>query len=370
MNRFFNVPEVDSKQLSSNIGDILSGCNVTEGTLASELQDKFPLYNWLKSTKLSRTIEANKNVESFKKTGGKWKVAVPASYNSLPAVSTQGECCWAPFDFAKTAEEVELMHFCLKDCKSVDDALWDDQLKLTKGVSGLATKGMTKAQIQDKVARLSMAFLSNANIIKGVSTVETATLKPFHGLMEVMENTAVMSISGATGVINAFDRIGCRLAVLGGASDYVFAVHPVGYETIKASLVKDQNGEYPAGWEKSGDTVKFNGIAFIADDQMPIDLEEGTFEVWALSSEAVGLTMRYDIANPVALDEQFEELTYEQGCGKSCVWYYNAGAVVNNNADKIAKIVDIPVSTACTDGLVGINAIAVPETIVPVGERQ
>lgn len=217
------------------------------------------------------------------------------------------------------------------------------------------------------MARLSMAWFTAHNIILGTTDTGTAVLKPFHGLMEVMEDPAVIKVAG-TNILAAFDMLACRYAVL-GEGDIVYAVHPMTYLAIKREIVPGKNGMLPEGWTKSGDDVLFHGHRFIADKTVPVDAENGTGEIWQLDGSAVGAFM----ATTLQPGEDFQRHTFtvtnnqSEGCAGECDYYYNFGLAFTTDPTKLAVITDVPLSTNCTGAhMLGTEHLYQPETIVPI----
>lgn len=359
---------VDMKQLSTNFGDIAYDCYGMDGaTLKTELQNRFPVVMWLLGTRLSRTVisGASRNMMGLHKNeDGEWVLEVPRTiWTTLPA-STENECCWLPFDFAKCAGNVPLKLLCLKDCENILDGFVSEIIKPGR-IEGISSAGESLASVKRRIARLSMAFLTAQNVMLGVDNAATTVLKPFHGLLQVMENPAVTSIDG-TNILAAFDELGCRMDVIGGFEDTVIAVNPIIYSSIEAEVRPGQNGELPAGWARRGDRLYFKGIAFIEDRLVPVDTANGTGDAWILNGDAIGAYLATDLApTDRFIREAGTEETQANGCRTECTYYYNFGAVFNNNANKLAVISDIPVSTACAGTLGSLGGLIVPKTLIP-----
>lgn len=218
------------------------------------------------------------------KEDGKWYLRVPALvYSELPA-STENECCWSSFDFAKCAGVVEINKLCLKDCKDIMDDMMSRSTAIgsANAVDGLAGGSETLAAVQERIAKLSMAFLTMNNIVLGMDNTFTSVLKPFHGLLQVMSNPAVDAIDG-TNILSAFESLGCRLAVLGGGSRYIVAIHPVAYYSILSLIVPGQYGRLPEGWTRNGDEISYMGVRFLRDERVPVDTTNNTAEAWVLA---------------------------------------------------------------------------------------
>ena len=231
-------------------------------------------------------------------------------------------------------------------------------------IPGLAGRNETLRELKRRIARMSMAFLTAQNIILGSDNVFTDVLKPFHGLIQVMENPAIAVVNG-TNILSAFDSVACRLALIGGGN-YVFAMNPVIYQGLLNEIRRGQYGDLPSGWSRDGDVIRFRNMALIQDRLIPVDFENGTGEIWLLSSDAVGLYLATDLMPADAyIREQKNVVTYEEGCAEECTYYYNLGAVLANNANKLMRIVDVPISGACSAAIGDLSALVRPQTLIP-----
>lgn len=362
---------VDIVKMSSNFPEIFSDCyGLEDATLKSELIRRFPLVEWLLSTTLSSQLRNNvmNGIQNVHKDGdGKWVVELPRSIWTQPFETTQDECCWVLPDFAKCAGNVPLNLLCLKDCNQILDDLIEDTLRVGSRVNvpGIASPNDTIDDIKRRLARLTMAFLTAYNIQLGMDNTSTDILKPFHGVLQLMQNPAVVTIQG-TNVLAAFESLACRLAVLGGGN-WIIAIHEMGYEALKSVVVPGQNGQLPMGWTRDGDEIRFRGIRFIRDRFMPLDITNGTTEAWVMSGDYVGVYMGTDLAPA----ERFirysghDEETYANGCASECVYYYNYGAAFNTNAHYLMKIVDIPVNMDCLSAVSDLWNRMKPTTLIP-----
>lgn len=359
---------VSAKELSTNYDEIARDCFGLEGaSFTSEIQNRFPLATWLLNTPLSRRMRGlaergliNKRTDE----DGVVQLQIPRSMWTLDATSTSSECCWVPFDFAKCAGEVPLNLLCLKDCDDILSSLIDrtTSLAVKDALAPIANTGETVAQVNKRVARMSMAFYTAYTAILGADETYTNILKPFHGLLSVMENPAIIHVDGSS-ILAAFDEIGCRMAVL-GYGGFVFAAHPLVIDAIGRLIVPDRFGRLPFGWTKENGEIRFHGARFIADKLMPFDTTHGTGEIWMLSDDAVGLYLGTDLMPTDAFIEEgytFAEAT----CGQKCTYYYNFGAAFGNNANKLAVIADVPVSSACVNGVADLGPIVSPQTLIP-----
>lgn len=361
---------VDRKALATNYPFVVPDCTGAGAEVKTMLMNRFPLFTWLNGTQLSQAVRSrigdNGLCMMHQDENGKWVIEVPRTVWTLPAQSTENECCWQPFDFAKCAGNVPVNLLCLKDCTPLLDSFIGRSLTVPTGLQDIASEGETMEAIRHRVARLSMAFLTAYTAILGVDNTYTDILKPFHGLLAVMENPAIVSIQGAA-ILSAFDSVACRLALLGDRGQFVFAVNPVVYESIKAEIRPGQFGELPIGWRYAGDELEFSGIRFIRDNLVPVDLESGTGEVWVLASDAVGINLATDLMPSDDFVKTAETLGTApvDGCGQDCRYYYNFGAAFANNANRIMKIVNIPISGACAAAITDLGGLIMPNTLIP-----
>lgn len=363
---------VDIRKLSTNFADVIPDCTGLGVDPKTEVENRFRLYSWLLNTSLSRRVRAMINstengmcILHKDATTGKYVIEVPGTFWSLNFPDTSAECCWQPLDFAKCGANVPVNRLCLKDCDSIDDVIMDQIRKINANYGDIARRGETVRVVKDRVARLSLAFLTNNNVILGTDNNTTDILKPFHGLLQVMMNPAIVHIAGAD-ILSAFDTLWCRLAVL-EYDNVVFAVHPIIYNSLLTVIRTGQNGQLPLGWTRSGDSVQFHGIGFIQDKLVPIDRQTATGEIWMLSGDAVGLWMASDlggIKRPTYAGGQFNELPLVDGCGNECRWWYNYGAAFANNANKLAIIEGVPISAQCVQATGDLGDLLQPTTLI------
>ena len=360
---------VDVQELASNFIDIISDCESLEDfTLRNALQDRYPLAVWLLETRFSRVLrDMESDPQRFHRGGennAQWVMDVPGSVYTLAPVNSGDDCCWTIPDFAKCASSVPMSFVCLKDCDNIFDSLVYDKLRINAkaALERFARQGETLAEVENRIRHLWMAFYTMHTLILGTMGTSDNIVKPFHGLLEVLQNDAVISIAGAN-ILAAFDSIACRLAVLGG-EDWVFAVNPLIYRSIKAVIKKDERGEYPEGWTVDANgRIRFEGIGFIDDKLVPVDLENNTGDVWLIDGSNTGAYLAYDLGRE-AERYTFTEQTKENGCGTECHFLYNFGTVANNNANRVMVISGVPVSSACTE-IADLASLINPTTLVP-----
>lgn len=358
----------------SNVGTVGIGTDYSDNSPANPFQNVFPLVSWLMATPASRKMQNAMNRGAWslsKKEDGKYYIQLPFIYGTTEPKSTQGECCWVPLDLAKCGSNAPLALLCLKSCEPIMDNLVNETRKIKSNdmICYFQREGETIKDAQKRMDLISMAYFTAINVILGTMTTGTATLKPFHGLLEVMEDKAVIKIAGAN-VLSAFDSVGLRLAALGDG-DYKFACHPLVLEGIKSVIVPGKfNGEYPDGWTKSENgEITFKGHGFVADKLVPCDITAGTGDVWVLEGNTVGLVM----GTTFQPSEKFQRHTFgatdnpSDGCGTHCDYYYNFGCAFGTDANRLMVIQGIPMSAATLgDALNGLDLVLKPTTIVPI----
>lgn len=360
---------VDVQMLASNFIDIISDCEGLEDfSLRNELQNRYPLATWLSGTRFSRTLrQRSTNPQMFHKGGedAEWVMEVPGSVYTLTPVNSGDDCCWTIPDFAKCNSNVPLSMVCLKDCNTIFDDMVYDRLRIDRRIAleGFAREGETLADVENRIRHLWMAFYTFHTVVLGTMATSDNIVKPFHGLLEVLQNPAVVAISGAN-ILAAFASIGCRLDVLGG-SDWVFAVNPLLYRSINEAVTPDDRGMLPADWSRDDNgRLRFKGIGFIDDKLVPVDMEAMTGDIWLIDGEATGLYLGYAVGNEKEINKDFTEKEKAEGCGEMCYYLYNYGTVANNNANRVMVISDVAVSSACTE-IADLAGLINPQTLVP-----
>ncbi len=356
----------------SNIGTIGRGVDFSDNELATELQNQFPLLTWLMGTGPAAKMRGayqNGSLPMRKNDEGDWTIRLPFKVGTTPPQDTSGECCWVPMELTKCGAETLIKLLCLKDCESMLDNFIMKKQKFQPNdlICYFMRAGETIKAARIRMARMSMAWFTAHNIILGTTDTGTAVLKPFHGLMQVIEDPAVIKISGHN-ILAAFDSLACRYAVL-GEGDIVYAVHPLTYYSIKREIVPGKNGQLPAGWAKNGEDVTFHGHRFIADKMVPVDVDNATGEIWQLDGNVVGAWM----ATTLQPSDEFQRHTFTtnnnqvEGCAGECDYYYNFGLAFGTDPNRLAVITDVPLSTNCVGPhMLGTEHLYQPDTFVPI----
>lgn len=356
------------------VGSVVQPTDYSNNHLANRLQTEFPLVNWLLNTASSNEERSRFSNDLLDKDkNGKWNLKFPYNVWTTPPTDTTGECCWVPFELEASGGKVPIYLFCLKYCEQLLDGFMKDLRRFGPNdlINVFRRKGETVAQAQDRMNRMSMAFFTAWNIILGTEDTQTPTLKPFHGLMQCLEDKAVLKLAGAN-VLAAFDSLWCRLVVM-EQNDFVFWAHPLTIEGIKQVVVPGKDGKLPEGWARNGEDISFHGHPFKGDKMVSIDETAGTGEVWMLSPTAVGgwlITGLYPGDKYVRETFAHNDKPAD-GCAGGCKYYYNAGTVWCNNPNAMAVITDIPLGANCIGSVLnGLDGLIIPETLVPRNETE
>lgn len=369
-----NNVSVDLEKFS-NIGEIGLGVSYADNQIATEMQNEFPLLNWLRQTSVSRKWQSalsNGSLQIRKHSDdGLFYVTKPFTWGTTAPTDMSDECCWIPLELAKCGDEVPIYMVCLKDCNPLlENLIYNDKrFQSNDLITDFTRQGETVKQARTRMAQLSMAWFSAHNFILGTTTTATSTLKPFHGLLEVMEGADVLHMVG-TNLLASFDSLACRLAVIGEGTDVKLACHPLVYEAVKATVTPGQFGQLPTGWTKdaNGD-VQFHGHSFIVDKMLPVDTKEGTGEIWMVDGGTTGIVTGTDlIPSENFIREQFAtNSNRNDGCATECTFYYNYGTVGNTNPNKLAVITDVKLGANCLGSATsGLDYLINPETIAPI----
>lgn len=363
------VDSRDLMKLSTNFIDMISDCEgLDDFTIRNELQNYYPLVAWLLNTPFAQMMRRRStDPQKFHKSseeGVEWEMDVPGSVWTLAPSNEGTDCCWTLPDFAKCSTTVPLMMLCLKDCDKIFDQMIFERLRINErtDLAGIARSGETVDDVNRRIRILWFAFYLAHTAILGTVNTSDNIVKPFHGLLEVLQDDAVISFNGAN-IAAAFASLSCRLDVLGGR-DYVFALNPLIYGTLDREIVPDENGRYPAEWTKVDGELRFKGIGFIRDKLVPVDMTAGTGDIWLLSGDSVGLFFGYNLSDPYEINDDFTEQTKANGCGQICNYLYNFGTVASNNANRIAVISGVPISSACTE-IADLAGLINPTTLIP-----
>lgn len=363
------VEPADMMKLSTNFIDIISDCEgIEDFTVRNALEDYYPLVNWLLNTPFARTMRARStNPQLFHKSteeNVEWEMEVPGTVWTLEPSNEGTDCCWTMPDFAKCSSTVPLFMLCLKDCDKIFDQMIMERLRINDrtDLAGIARSGETVDTVNERLRIMWFAFYLAHTAILGTSATSDNITKPFHGLLEVLQNDAIISLDGSN-IAAAFASLSCRLDVLGG-SDYVFALNPLIYGTLLREIVPNEYGQYPADWSRNGDELRFKGIGFLRDKLVPVNMTAGTGDIWLLSGDAVGLFFGFNLSNPYEIRNDFTEQTKADGCGQVCTYLYNFGTVANNNANRIMVISGVPISSACTE-IADLAGLINPKTLIP-----
>lgn len=360
----------DTKNLAA-IDEVAQDC-LGGMTLKSALQTRFPVVDRLLRTPMSAQMRSlsEKGLVAFHKETidevSKWVMEIPNQVWSTEPTDTSNECCWIPPEFDKCGSVAPLNLLCIKQCENIEDVLMDKIARFgrTENIPGVANEGETIAEAKRRWLRYAMAFFTARNILLGTDGNYTPTLKPFHGVLSLIENPAVAHIDG-TNILMAFEQLGCRLDIVDGRQ--WFACNPVIYDAVASAVYPDENNRYPEGWAKVGDRLTYKGREFVLDKAMPVDTEAGTGEIWMLDDDTTGGWMATDLA-PTNEFRRVSGADYgdaSKACGAECEYLYNMGTTFAKDANKIAVITDVPVKAACVDAIADLAGLVSPTTLIP-----
>lgn len=360
----------DMKKLSTNFIDIISDCKSLEDfEKRNPIQDSYPLVAWLLSTPYAQRMRAiSTNPQKLHKSteeGIEWEMDTPGSVWTLEPSNSGTDCCWTMPDFAKCDSSVPLFLLCLKDCDNIFDTLIMDRLRINErsDLLGIARSGETVNEVNDRIRKLWFAFYIAHTAVLGTSTTSDNITKPFHGLLEVVEDSAVMKFSGAN-VLAGFASMGCRLAALDGRDSGIIAVNPLIKMAIEEAVQPDDKGRYPAKWSRVNGELRFMGLRFLEDKLVPVNVTEGIGEAWVLFGDSVGLFLAYNLYDAYVIRDDFTEKSKEEGCGELCTYLCNYGTVGSSDANRIMVMQDIAISSACTD-IADLVSLINPSTLIP-----
>lgn len=357
-------------KLSSNFIDIISDCDGLEDyDLRNAIQNYSPLVDWLLETPFARRLrEMSTNPQMLTPStaeGVEYELKMPGAVWTTDPVNNGADCCWTVPDFAKCRGSVPLYMVCLKDCDKIFDKLIADRLRINErtDLMGVARDGETLDAVNERIRILWFEFYMIHTAILGTSTTSDNLTKPFHGLLECLQDDAVISFAGAN-PLAAFKSLSCRLDVLGGADDSILACNPLIYRSLQDVIVPDEYNRLPDGWTRDNGTLRFKGLRFIADNRVPVNMTNGTGDIWYLDGRFIGLFLGYSIDRPYIVKDDFSEETKANGCATLCTYLYNFGTVANNDKNRIAVISNVPISSACTE-IGDLASIINPQTLIP-----
>ncbi|MCL2864551.1 MAG: hypothetical protein FWE25_03310 [Lachnospiraceae bacterium] len=364
------------------IGDIGIGTSYASVRQAHPMFDSSPLAMWLLTTNAAQMMrnQFGNGLGTLVKTGNNlsgWNMPLPGLAWTEPPPDTTGACCWVPMELSLCGDTTPLALLCIHRCEDIMDSFIE--LDRRAGVNDLRGPwqrvGESKRDAMSRWLRINMAFYTAQTLINGHSELETNILKPFHGLIEVMERPSVIAIDGSS-VLGAFEQIQCRIDVLGTAGQGSVAwMNPLVLAGVVSQIQPDINGNLPKGWSKNGlGQVSYNAIPLRTDPFMPVDTTGviANGDIWILNSNSTFGFLREPITpsvrenNPFHIVEEVGSSNRADNCGHRCEYYYNYGGVDNLNDQLISIIHGVPTSGECSGmALAGLENIINPETLIP-----
>ena len=357
----------------SNIGKIGIAPDFSQNLAASPIQNAFPLAEWLLATPASQEMRSLRDSGDLKfnhdSVTGLPNVVLPFTYSTTPPPDTTGECCWQVRDLAMCSNQAPFSLLCIKDCDTMLNEILDKMQKFgsTDLLTPFTRRGQSVYDAKREWVREWMRLFTAHTIVNGTMEAETLLTKPFHGLLDIMNDDTVVVIPGAN-ILAAFDAFACRLQFL-GVTNGVFWMNPLVYQSVKRAVLPDRNGNLPAGWLKNtaGD-LTFEGYSFRTDHMLPVDLDAGTGEIWFVDGGSTGAvtatTLRPQPEYIYDTTEHGQKVI--EGCATNCLYMYNAGTVFNTNPWNLAIIQGVPLSANCMGGiLTGFDGRVQPNTLIP-----
>lgn len=266
-------------------------------------------------------------------------------------------CCHTKPDVNGCLTKAYPMRLCLKD--SYDD-LREHFLRMAR--QGFSLFGGTDAE-SEYLAELKawFVFFQARDIMYGQVGVTGNNVAPFPGVLDMM-NKAVVSFSG-TDVIGAFEQISCRLALLDG--DYVMGAHPLTIRSLEKAVVR--GGVFYQGWSRENGVLMHDGVPILPDINIPLNVENGTGQVWVADLTKAGVYMERNLSDPF-IQEISNYTDSETGdCFNTTTFLKNYGFAYTKDFNAIFRITDIPLDGACLgeDVLLGLGSLIQPDTLIP-----
>lgn len=317
--------------------------------------------------------------------------------------SKPDDCCVIAGDLQVCQDETILKAICIEKCEK-------ELNRMVAAVSGASSTsavyaaykqmmvgaGVPKSSLPtlEEFEQLSLIgqfiTLNMLTFINGLLSVEQNgnIVKRFSGLAQVYARPDVLPISGAAGVIEAFDQALCRMNIIGSEffAGGFFLASRTAYTAIQREVVPKRDGNYPAGWTVTDTTETvngysmpkknyyFNGLPIIESTLVYIDSDTldgdiylvpptvGVFSGVPLDMPATFILKEWE--DPKSPFVHFDEsATAYPDCWTACDRITNFGAVVSTEANALLKITGI--SAGCepelykgVEGLININSYA------------
>lgn len=317
--------------------------------------------------------------------------------------SNPDDCCVIAGDLQVCQDETVLKAICLEKCEKELD-------RMVEAVSGASTTSAVYAAYKQMLVgagvpksslptlaefeQLSLIgqfiTLNMLTFINGLLEVEQNgnIIKRFSGLAQLYANADVLPISGANGVLTAFDQALCRMNIIGSDlfAGGFFLASRTAFTAIQREVVPKRDGSYPAGWSvtETTETVNgyqmpkklyyFNGLPIIESRLVYIDPETLDGDVYlvpptvgAFSGVPLDMPAQFILEqwkNPKSPFVHFNETsTSYPDCWTACDRLTNFGAVISTEVNALLKITGI--SSGCDaemykgiEGLININSYA------------
>lgn len=249
---------------------------------------------------------------------------------------------------------------CLRDCYDDMTEHWMRMLRQNYSLFGGSS---TKAEYEAEL-RAWFVFFQARDIMYGQKDVTGGNVPAFPGVLDVI-NQSTIAFSGAD-IIGAFEQLECRFSLLGG--NYVFGAHTLTIKALKDAV--NRGGQLYKNFSMDGDTLQFMGYPIIVDNLVPIDVTAGTGQLWFADLNVAGVFMEYNLTDTEILETDSYTDSTTGDCFEHCVMLRNYGFAFTKDANKVGRIIDIPLSGACLgeNTLYGLGGLMNPETLIPTYE--
>lgn len=317
--------------------------------------------------------------------------------------SNPDDCCVIAGDLQVCQDETILKAICIEKCEkeldrmiasvsgaSSTSAVYAAYKQMLIG-AGIPKKSLpTLAEFEQLSLIGQFITLNMLTFINGLLSIEQNgnIVKRFSGLAQVYARPDVLAISGAAGVIEAFDQVLCRLNIIGSANfaGGFFLASRTAFTAIQQEVTKKRDGEYPTGWTvtETTETINgfsmpkknywFNGLPIIESTLVYIDPDTLDGDIYLVPPSVgvfsgIPLDMPADFIlreweDPKSPFIHFDEsATDYPDCWTACDRITNFGAVVSTEANALLKITGI--SAGCepgmykgVEGMININSYA------------
>lgn len=399
---------------SMEIKNLITGAKLgsnLDQSVFTQLIEKYPELELLLNTQTSRMLRAMRNgsvggdftMPYSQDSEGNYTLKDIPKMSFSPMTAEPDDCCVVAGNLQVCEDETVLKPLCLEQCETEmeqmmgqigwagrNSAVYQAYTQMMRD-SGVSKSAMPTQAEFEQLSLIAQFILLNAlTFINGLLEVEQNgnIVRRFSGLAQIYSNPDVMPISGANGVIDAFDQAMCRMNMVGTerfAGGFWLASRTA-YSAIQKAIVPKRDGNYPSGWTVTETTRNVNGFSvpekryffmgnliqpsqllFIDDSTLQGDIyfvpqSVGVFSAVPLDVPAPFLMQEWDKPRSAFVHYDKETAAYPT-CYTSCDRLTNFGAVIATEANDLIKITGI--ESGCDaevfqgiEGLININSYA------------